>query len=58
MGKYIVYDDRLVQVEFLPVQIEASGQPRFLAGDEAQAVLDWMYEASQSLARQLRDGLR
>jgi capsule synthesis protein PGA_cap len=58
VGRYTFYDDRLVRVEYLPVQIEDSAQPRFLAGDEAQAILDRMYEASQSLAQQLQDGLR
>jgi poly-gamma-glutamate synthesis protein (capsule biosynthesis protein) len=58
VGRYTFYDDRLVRVEYLPVQIEGAGQPRFLDGDAAQAVLDWMYEASQSLAQQIQDGLR
>jgi len=58
VGRYTFYDDRLVRVEYLPVQIEGAGQPRFLDGDAAQAVLDWMYEASRSLAQQIQDGLR
>jgi poly-gamma-glutamate synthesis protein (capsule biosynthesis protein) len=58
VGRYTFYDDRLVRVEYLPVQIEGAGQPRFLDGDAAQAVLDRMYEASQSLAQQTQDGLR
>jgi len=58
VGRYTFYDDRLVRVDYLPVQIEDSAQPRFLAGDEAQAILNRMYEASQSLAQQLQAGLR
>jgi len=46
VGRYTFYDDRLVRVDYLPVQIEDSAQPRFLAGDEAQAILNRMYEAS------------
>jgi hypothetical protein len=58
VGHYIFYDDQLVGVEYLPVLIEVGGQPRFLDGDDAQAILDRMYEASRALAEQLQDGLR
>ncbi len=58
VGRYTFYDDRLVRVEYLPVLIEDSAQPRFVAGEEAQAILDRMYEASQALAEELGAGLR
>lgn len=58
VGHYTFYDDRLVGVAYLPVLIEDGAQPRFLDGDDAQAVLDRMYEASRALAARLRDGLR
>lgn len=58
VGRYTFYDDRLVRVEYLPVLIEDHAQPRFLAGEEAQAVLDQMYGASVFLAEQLQVGLR
>ncbi len=58
VGRYTFFDDRLVRVEYLPVQTDDGAQPRFLAGDEAQSVLDEMYGASMYLAEQLRAGLR
>lgn len=58
VGRYTFFEDRLVQVEYFPVLIEDAAQPRFLAGEEAQAILDRMYLASQSLAEQIRAGQR
>ena len=58
VGRYTFFDDRLVRAEYLPVLIEDSGQPRFLAGDEARAVLDQMYGASQFLAEPVQNGWR
>ena len=58
VGRYTFFDDRLVRVEFLPVQTDDGAQPRFLVGEEAQAVLDEMYGASLYLAEQLQAGLR
>ncbi len=49
VGKYTFYDDKLIDVEFLPVQIENYGQPNFLAGKEKQAVLDEMRQESFNL---------
>lgn len=56
VGRYTFYDDRLVQVEYLPVLIESYAQPRFLSGEDAQAILDTMYEASLELAARLAAG--
>ena len=39
----------LLRAEFIPVLIENYAQPRPLSGDEAQAVLDRMREASLEL---------
>jgi poly-gamma-glutamate synthesis protein (capsule biosynthesis protein) len=58
VGRYSFFDDRLVRVEYLPVQTDDGAQPRFLVGAAAQAVLDEMYEASVYLAEQLQSGLR
>ena len=58
VGRYTFYDDQLAGVEYLPVLIEDGAQPRFVDGDDAQAILDRMYEASRVLAEQLQDGLR
>ena len=49
IGRYTLYDAKLVDVEFLPVIIEDYARPRPLEGAEAQAVLDGMRQASQSL---------
>ena len=58
VGRYTFFDERLVRVEYLPVQTDDGAQPRFLAGDAARAVLDEMYAASQYLAKQLQEGGR
>ena len=49
IGRYTFYDTKLVDVEFLPVIIEDDARPRPLEGEEAQAVLDGMRQASVSL---------
>lgn len=56
VGRYTFYDGRLIQVEYWPTLIENYAQPRFLAGEEAQAVLERMHEASQALASELMAG--
>lgn len=53
MGRYTFYDEVLAGVEFIPVLIEDYAQPRPLEGEEAQAVLDDMREASLELAGRL-----
>lgn len=50
IGKYTFYDDELIGVEFTPVLIENYAQPVPLMGEERQAVLDTMREASDQLA--------
>jgi len=49
IGRYTFYNTKLEDVEFLPVIIEDYARPRPLEGAEAQAVLDSMGQASQSL---------
>jgi len=50
IGKYTFYDDELIGVEYVPTLIENSAQPTPMLGEERQAVLDGMREASQQLA--------
>lgn len=49
IGKYIFYDKQLIDVEFMPVQIADYGQPFFLEGTQAQAILTEMKENSLKL---------
>jgi poly-gamma-glutamate synthesis protein (capsule biosynthesis protein) len=49
IGRYTFYDSELVEVQFLPTRIENFARPVPLEGEEAQAVLDGMYQASLSL---------
>jgi poly-gamma-glutamate capsule biosynthesis protein CapA/YwtB (metallophosphatase superfamily) len=49
IGRYTFYDSELVEVQFVPVRIEDYARPVPLAGEEAQAVLDGMRQASLSL---------
>jgi poly-gamma-glutamate capsule biosynthesis protein CapA/YwtB (metallophosphatase superfamily) len=56
VGRYTFYDDRLAQVEFIPVFIENEAQPRLLPAEEAKAVLTTMQQASERLAVQLGAG--
>jgi poly-gamma-glutamate capsule biosynthesis protein CapA/YwtB (metallophosphatase superfamily) len=53
VGRYTFYDDRLVQVEFLPVVIANESQPRFVSGSDAETILNRMHEASDELGDRL-----
>ena len=55
VGRYTFYDQHLVKAEYLPVLIEDYWQPRFLAGNEAQAILNTMYQASRTLEASLQN---
>ncbi|MCH8052053.1 MAG: CapA family protein [Chloroflexi bacterium] len=55
IGKYTFYDDQLIGVEYVPTLIENSAQPAPMVGEERQAVLDGMRDASQQLADLLGD---
>jgi poly-gamma-glutamate capsule biosynthesis protein CapA/YwtB (metallophosphatase superfamily) len=49
IGRYIFYDSEFADAQFVPVRIENYARPVPLEAEEAQAVLDGMYRASQSL---------
>lgn len=49
IGKYIFYDNKLVDVEYLPIQINDYGQPNPILGDAKKAVLENMRNASFKL---------
>lgn len=46
IGKYTFYDDKLVDVEYLPIQIRNFGQPSFLEGMKKKSILEKMQEES------------
>ena len=49
VGKYTFYDNKLVDVEFLPILIENYGQPHFLTGDAKKGILESMKLQSEKL---------
>ncbi len=49
VGKYVFYDNKLIDVQYLPVRIVDYGQPYFLANTEAATVLNAMEKASAEL---------
>lgn len=49
VGKYTFYDKQLIDVEYLPIQIENYAQPYFLEGIKKQSVLDEMIKESLKL---------
>lgn len=51
VGKYIFYEGRLVDVEYMPVKIMDYGQPYFLEGVERQRVLDAMKMNSERMVK-------
>ena len=44
LGKYTFNKNNLVDVEFIPIQIENYGQPYILIGDQRDKVLNEMYQ--------------
>lgn len=50
VGRYKIYQDKVVDVEFLPVQIEDFGQPRFVTGSQKASILLNMKTESLKLA--------
>lgn len=50
IGKYIFYDNQLVDVEYLPVQIDNYGQPSFSSGDKKKSILESMKNGSLQLS--------
>lgn len=53
VGRYVFYEGKLVDVEYLPVRIMDYGQPYFLDGASKGVVLDSMYQASTVLQSSL-----
>lgn len=49
VGRYVFLGKELVDVEYLPLQINNYGQPIFLNGDAKQKILDEMYNESIKL---------
>lgn len=49
VGRYTFYNKRLIDVEYLPIQIDSYGQPYIINGDKRKAVLDMMKAASIKL---------
>lgn len=50
VARFVFYEDRLVDLEFLPVRISSSGQPEFMAGTEKTRILTEMKEESLKLS--------
>lgn len=51
IGRYVFYEKKLVDIEYIPLRIVDYGQPYFLEGEERQKVLSSMKESSFLLAR-------
>lgn len=49
VGKYTFYDNQLIDVEYLPIQINNYGQPYFLEGIKKKSILENMREESSRL---------
>lgn len=49
IGKYTFYDDKLIDVEYLPIYIENWGQPKFLEGESKDLILNKMKMESEKL---------
>lgn len=49
VGKYTFYDNQLIDVEYLPIQIDNYGQPYFMEGIKKKSILEKMREESARL---------
>lgn len=49
VGKYTFYDNKVIDVEFLPIKIEDYGQPYFLEGNYKKQILNEMKENNTKL---------
>ncbi len=49
VGRYTFYEDKLVDVEFMPVLIEDFGQPRWLEGESKQQLLNTLQTETNKL---------
>ena len=55
IGMYTFYNNHLVDVEYLPLQIEDFGQPYFLTGEAKQNILSSMKIQSEDLNKNDQD---
>lgn len=46
VGKYTFFNDKLIDIEFTPIQIEDYGQPNILEDEEKQSILNSLKEKS------------
>lgn len=53
IGKYQFYDNQLINIEYIPIQIEQYGQPFLLSGMARKIILNDMRERSLQLAKTL-----
>jgi poly-gamma-glutamate synthesis protein (capsule biosynthesis protein) len=49
VGKYTFYNNKIVDVQFIPVQIDNYGQPYVLDGTAKESILTNMYAQAQKL---------
>jgi poly-gamma-glutamate capsule biosynthesis protein CapA/YwtB (metallophosphatase superfamily) len=54
VGRYIFYENSLVDVEFLPVLIEDFGQPYWLEGEAKQKMLHTLQSETQKLNQKIQ----
>lgn len=52
IGRYTFYDKQLIDVEYLPLQIQNYGQAEFLEGEKSRSILEEMKQQSYALATQ------
>lgn len=51
IGRYLFYDDSLIDVELLPIEIRDYGQPFFLESDPKKRILEELASLSEKLAK-------
>jgi poly-gamma-glutamate capsule biosynthesis protein CapA/YwtB (metallophosphatase superfamily) len=51
IGRYLFYDDTLIDVELLPTEIKDYGQPYFLEGDQKKRILGELALLSEKLSK-------
>lgn len=49
VGRYTFYEDKLIDVEFLPIYIAGFGQPQLLEGESKQSILKTLEKSSYEL---------
>lgn len=51
IGWYVFYDNQLIDIEYLPLQIDDYGQPHFVDGVQKQSILSDMFNQSLILSK-------